>query len=210
MRRVWFVPLVALGLAGCVGTTAPTFGGSSGPATGAPTDFNAQAGEDGIATDELPPPGGAVDEGVYGPVLEPEPDEEVPLFDNGPIVDDGPAAGQEPGQVAALPPADSIAVTMDDLPGGWTISVDGGACPLSLTETPWEGGLRASTRSCQSEALQSISSWQLVGQEVVLYSGSTVVARLHATSIFRDGNIVTNGRFEGQLVASGIPVSFFR
>lgn len=194
MRLVWLAPLIAVGLAGCV-STVPTYT-STGSATGAPTDFNAAlpTAGDGVATDDLLPPD---DETVFGPAPPPDllgqPDE----------------VGQ-PDQVAVLAASSGVEVTFQDLPGGWTISIDAGACPLSLTETPWEGGYRASTRSCQSDALTSVSSWRLEGQEVILYSGGTIVARLYATSIFRDGNGVANARFEGQLVQGGIPVVFFR
>lgn len=192
MRLVWLAPLMAIGLTGCVvaGPASPT----AGPATADPTDFNAltQDGDD-VETVELPPP----DAPIFGPAPPPDllaaPDE----------------LGQ-PDQIAVLAESSGAEVAFQDLPGGWTISIDGGACPLSLTETPWEGGFRASTRSCQSDVLAALSSWRLEGQEVVLYAEGAIVARLYATSIFRDGNGVANARFEGQLVQGGIPVIFFR
>lgn len=202
MRLIWLAPLIAIGLAGCVGTTAPTFtSNAAGQATAAPADFttNVAAGED-IETDALPPLDGAQADVAFGP--QPVAENESPLA---PADEVG-----QPDQAAALAARSGVTITADDLPGGWTISVDGGACPLSLTETPWEDGFRASTRGCQSDALASLSSWRLDGQTVILSGGGTVVARLSATSIFRDGDIVTNARFEGQLVAGGIPVAFFR
>lgn len=207
MKLIWLAPLIAIGLAGCVGTTAPTFtNNNAGQATGGPADFTTDvAAGDTVETDQLPPLDGAeqpAENVAFGPQPVPAPQAESPLAPANEV-------GQ-PDQAAALAARSGVTITAVDLPGGWTISVDGGACPLSLTETPWEDGFRASTRGCQSDALASLSSWRLDGQTVVLSSGGTVVARLAATSIFRDGDIVTNARFEGQLVTGGIPVSFFR
>lgn len=194
MRLPWLTPLLAVGLAGCV-VAQPTFGGSPNVATAGPTDFNTVPVPDGaVETDELPP----AEEEIFGPEL--PPDLLAPADEIG-----------QPDQVAALAEVNGVEVTFDDLLGAWTMSVDGGVtCQLFLTGTPWEDGFRGSTRDCPSDALSALSSWRLDGQQVVLSGGGAVVARLFAVNIFRDAGVVANALFEGQLVAGGVPVTFFR
>ncbi len=200
-RATWLAPLLAVGLAGCV-SAAPTFNDTPGVATNAPTDFNAvPVPEGGVAAGELPPP---EDAEVFGPAVPPD------VAGPASPVEDA-ADGGEADQVAALPPANGQEVTFDDLLGAWTISIDGGGtCQLFLTGTPWEDGFRGSTRDCQSDALSGLSSWRLEGQQVILAAGGSVIGRLQVVNIFRDGGVVANALFEGQLVAGGVPVSFFR
>lgn len=110
-----------------------------------------------------------------------------------------PPPGTETAPVAA---ASGAELGRTDLLGGWTITASGDTCQLFMTLTSWTGGYRASTRGCSSEALKSISAWNLQGSQVVLAGqAGTEVARLNSAGA---------GRFDGQVIADGAPVTFYR
>lgn len=182
-------PLIAIALAACqstglVGTPA------TGPATALPTDFNPQIAD-------------PLDDGVIDPN---DPNLPPPPLD--PLAE--PNALGQPDQVAILAGNSDITVTLNDLRGSWTILINGAACQLSISSTPWENGYRGSTIGCPSDALSSVSSWNLDGQQVVLYSATSEIARLYAVTLVRNGDVVENARFEGQMIGGGTPISFFR
>jgi hypothetical protein len=102
----------------------------------------------------------------------------------------------------AAPVAGGGELGRTDLLGGWTIAANGDSCQLFMTLTSWTGGYRASTRGCSSETLMSISAWNLQGSQVVLSAqAGGELARL---------NPAGSGRFDGQVIADGAPVSFYR
>jgi hypothetical protein len=70
-----------------------------------------------------------------------------------------------------------------------------------MTLTTWSGGYRASTKGCNSDALKTISAWNMEGRQVQLLNDTgTTVARLFPSS-------KTN--FSGQTQGGG-PVSVTR
>lgn len=201
MRLIWLAPLLAVGLAGCIPVGGGPGGGfvSAGPATREPTDFNVEPPIDNdVVADPLAPLGS--EEGI-----EPGDDESI-LLD--PLA--GPDDIGQPDQAAMLAANSDIEITNQDLSGSWTLFLEGGTCSLNFSLTPWDDRLRASTISCQSDALAAVSSWQIENQTVVLYAGSDVVARFVVANLVRDGDSVLNGRFEGQMTAGGTAVSFIR
>jgi hypothetical protein len=113
------------------------------------------------------------------------------------------------GGLAALDPAlradtagtVSVDVARPDLLGAWTLSSAGDSCQLFMTLTTWSGGYRASTKGCTTAPLQSVSAWNLEGQQVqLLDDAGATVARLYPTS---------KTQFSGQAPGGG-PVSFSR
>ena len=113
----------------------------------------------------------------------------------------GAGAAPAGSQVAAVDPGGAVEVGRTDLLGRWTLSAGPDNCDLFMTLTSWSGGYRATTRDCNSPALQGISAWNLNGRQVALVdeSGATV-ARLYPTSKIN---------FSGQ-TSAGVPVSFAR
>ena len=179
---------LATALAGCQSIgVLPTPG--TGAATALPTDFIP------VTADPFPPADGETD-----------PNGELVVIDS---LAEPDALGQP--DLVVVPPADTdITIVLDDLRGSWTIIISGAACQLSMTSTPWETGYRGSTRDCPSDALAAVSSWDIVDQQVVLYSASVEAARFNAVSLVRNGDVVENARFEGQLIVGGTTLSFFR
>ncbi|MCC6737119.1 MAG: AprI/Inh family metalloprotease inhibitor [Bauldia sp.] len=205
MKLVWVAPLMALTLAACgqVGAIGiPLGGGAATPAaaTGQPTDFNTAAPTTPVTTDPLPPPVG------YDPGPVATNPTTTPTTTTTTTTTTGPlppanAAG-EPNQAGALAANAGAAVRSTDLIGGWTVTAGSDTCQLFMTLTAWTGGYRASTRDCSSAVLQSISAWNLSGASVTLASSDgTTLATLGSVSATR---------FEGQLVAGGTPIAFFR
>ncbi len=198
MRLVRLAPFLPLLLAACgqVGAIGIDLGGG-GAATTQPTEFNVvPTATEPVETTDLPP----VD-GTETPPTDPTPLD--PLA--------GPADLGQPDQTTVLAANTNVAVAFNDLIGGWTITSGTSTCTqFFLNGTPWESGYRGSTRDCPNETLSSISSWSLDGQEVVLYAAGVPIARLYPVSLVRDGTLVVSARFEGQILAGGTPVSFFR
>jgi hypothetical protein len=62
--------------------------------------------------------------------------------------------------------------TMEQLLGGWTILVGADQCRLNLTYTAKgsTGRYRASTPACAEPTLATVTSWQLLGNQVQLYN----------------------------------------
>ncbi len=206
MRLLRLAPLLTLvALAGCGAVGAigiPLNGGTA--ANAPPTDFNTAQTDAPIATDQLPPLGESTETAANPPT--PASPLAQPV---GPLAP--PNEVGQPDQVAALAANSNVTVSFDDLIGGWTISLGNIVCSqFFLNGTPWEDGYRGSTRSCNSPALSSISSWRLDGQQVVLFAAGVPIAQLYAVSIVRDGALVVTGRFEGQMISGGEPVAFFR
>ncbi|SDG20060.1 AprI/Inh family metalloprotease inhibitor [Pelagibacterium luteolum] len=72
-------------------------------------------------------------------------------------------------------------VTMEQLLGGWTILVGADQCRLNLTYTAKgsSGRYRASTPACAEPTLASVTSWQLLGNQIQLYNeADTLVGTL--------------------------------
>ena len=214
MKLVWLAPLFPLLLAGCNAVGAIGSNLNGGAATAQPADFNTlPTATEPVETDELPPIDPNADPViVMGPLAE---GDEFGQPNDDPLIVVDPLAGPDelgqPNQTAVLAANSNVPVGFNDLIGGWTISLGSTICTqFFLNGTPWETGFRASTRDCPEARLSSISSWSLEGQEVVLYSESVAVARLYPVSIGRDGTLVVSARFEGQMIAGGSPVAFFR
>lgn len=187
-------PAMVLALAGC--QSAGGISPNAGTATALPTDFNP------VVTDPL------AAEGEIDPNADPNGPPASPLMVIDPLAE--PDAIGQPDQPAMLAANTDITIAVDDLRGSWTIIINGAACQLSLTSTPWENGFRGSTRDCPSDALSSVSSWNVVDQQVVLYAAGAEVSRLYAVSLVRNGDVVENARFEGQMIAGGTMIAFFR
>lgn len=98
--------------------------------------------------------------------------------------------------------AGSAALGKSQLLGGWTVTSGQETCQLFITLTSWTGGFRATTLGCNTNELKQISAWNLDGREVVLagLSGSPI-AKLSASG---------SNRFDGQTLAAGTPISFYR
>ena len=189
-------PLLGLALAACgqIGAIDIPLGAGQA-ATALPADFNT-----------IP----LVDPGAEGG----DPNAGLPPDPNAaPVVPEplaAPGALGEPALAAAPAANADITVAFNDMLGAWTATINAGACQLFLSGTVWENGYRGSTRDCPSDALATVSSWNLVDQQVVLYAAGNEIARLYAVSLARNGDLVVNARFEGQMAAGGTPVAFFR
>lgn len=66
----------------------------------------------------------------------------------------------------------SGALTMEKLLGGWTIISGTEQCRLNLTYTAKgsTGRYRASTPACSQQVLTTVTSWQLLGNQIQLYN----------------------------------------
>lgn len=200
MKLVFVAPLLALGLAACgqVGAIGiPLGGGPQSAATGQPTDFNRAAPTTAVETGTLPAAGGY----DPGPVATtPPPGTPPTTTTTGGLA--APDAIGEPNQAGALAANGTAGVRSTDLIGGWTVTAGSDTCQLFMTLTAWTGGYRASTRDCSSTVLQSISAWSLNGSTVTLASADgTALATLGGVSATR---------FEGQVIAGGLPIVFYR
>lgn len=197
MRLLWTAPLLALALAGCgeVGAIDFSLGGgaAANQANGLPQDLTTNAAPTTpVEAGALPPADGAA-------------------YDPGPVADGAAAqpgplppanAVAEPAPAAVVAGAAGVTVGRTDLLGGWTVTTGTDTCQLFMTLTAWTGGYRASTRDCASQTLMQISAWDLDGQQVTLaLADGTALAVLAP---------VAAGRFEGQVIAGGTPISFFR
>jgi hypothetical protein len=101
----------------------------------------------------------------------------------------------------AAAPAAGVEVGRTDFLGSWTIASAGDSCQLSVALTTWTGGYRASTRGCTNQALQSVSAWNMEGNQVQLMNESgTTIARLYPAS---------KTQFNGQTEGGG-PISVSR
>ncbi|WP_417579290.1 AprI/Inh family metalloprotease inhibitor [Pelagibacterium sp.] len=90
-------------------------------------------------------------------------------------------------------------VTIEQLLGGWTMMVGAEQCRLNLTYTAKgsTGRYRASTPGCMVEGLTSVTSWNLLGNQIQFYNESDELVG----TLFQSGN-----RFVGTL-AGGQSVS---
>jgi len=202
MKLVWVAPLLALSLAACgqVGAIGIPLGGGtqSARATGQPTDFNQAAPTTAVQTGTLPAAGGY----DPGPVATPPPAGTPPTTTTTPGPLPPPDAIGEPNQAGVIAGNATAGLRSTDLIGGWTVTAGSDTCQLFMTLTAWTGGYRASTRDCSSSVLQSISAWSLNGSAVTLASADgTAIATLGGVSATR---------FEGQVIAGGLPIAFFR
>ncbi len=99
------------------------------------------------------------------------------------------------------PPAPAGSIGRTDLLGGWTIASGTDSCQLFMTLTTWAGGYRASTRGCSNPPLQTISAWNMDGEQVQLFNDAgTTVARIYP---------VSKTQFSGQTEA-GAPLTVSR
>jgi hypothetical protein len=102
---------------------------------------------------------------------------------------------------AATTPAATTEIGRTDFLGSWTIAAAGDSCQLSVALTTWTGGYRASTRGCTNQALQSVSAWNLEGNQVQLMNDTgATIARLYPAS---------KTQFNGQTEGGG-PISVSR
>ncbi len=105
-------------------------------------------------------------------------------------------------QTAALAANSGIQpLSRETLMGSWNVVSDNPACRAIFAFTKWDNGYRATTRSCTSPEISSITAWDVKGQEAVFVDqdGNTV-ARLYASG---------NDRFDGT-TSSGLPVTLSR
>jgi Protease inhibitor Inh len=176
--------LLVLVLTGCGSLGAIGFGSNNRP----PPEPLTSVASAPVETSPLPPPpGDGTTFGTYPPVGT-DPNQPLPPPGNDAVV--------------AAPAAPGGQLSRTDLLGGWNITALQDTCKLFMTLTSWTGGYRASTRGCTSDLLKSISAWNLEGSQVVLSGQSgTEVARLNSAG---------TGRFDGQVVSDGAPVTFYR
>ena len=80
----------------------------------------------------------------------------------------GNAAAMLFGAMMGQPGTAPAPVTKGQIAGDWNVDVDGKQCRLSLRPTGAGMGDFASTFGCMGTDLQSVSSWSLRGNEVVL------------------------------------------
>lgn len=188
MLMRWTAPIlmtVALSGCGAVGAIGLHPFAKKGPETSVAEITPAPAGR--IESTDLPPAGGS------GPGT-------TSSTGGSSMAMTEPATGTPPIANGA-PLAAGVEVSRTDLLGGWTLTNGTESCQLFMTLTSWTGGYRASTRGCTSEALKTISAWNVEGKQVVLAgAGGAPVAQLVASA---------QGRFEGQLT-SGSTISFYR
>lgn len=172
---------LSLALAACVGPLARQ---ERAPAPAPQRLPAAPAGQ--VTQSELPPPAAAAADSAATPAAGTQ------------VAALGP---QPAGAAAATPATTQVEIGRTDLLGGWTVSSGGSNCQLFMSLTSWSGGYRASTKGCASPELQSVSAWNLEGQQVKLVneSGATAV-RLYAAS---------KTQFSGQ-TGSGAAVSVSR
>jgi hypothetical protein len=126
---------------------------------------------------------------------EPLPDTPTPLTPVKPI--------KPPTQVAAIDPTAPV-VPMPPRPnlgpiGTWSVSDADSKCRITLSSQVTLDRSRASS-NCKSPSLAKVNYWERRGNEVVLYEGEKVTARL-----FDKGN----GQYEGS-TARGAPVTMSR
>ena len=98
------------------------------------------------------------------------------------------------GQAAASTPA--------DLAGDWTLMVDGGrSCRITLTDTPWFGGWKASTSGCDKDFFLA-GRWAGGASEIEFTDAYDKVA----------GKLRRTGpnRFEGQRGSDGASIALVR
>ena len=96
----------------------------------------------------------------------------------------------------------STGVTVEKLPGRWTVVSGQEQCFLNITQTAktGTGRYRASAPACALPGLSSVSSWALVGTQVQLFDeGGTLLAAL----------ILSGNRFIGTL-SGGTGISMVR
>lgn len=147
-----------------------------------------------VSAAPLPPPG-ALPPAAGDPAVAGQPPASG-LAALDPALQTGALGGAAPGQ-----PAGNVEVGRTDLLGGWTIAAAGDSCQLFMTLTTWSGGYRASTRGCSSDALKTISAWNMEGKQVQLLNDTgATVARLYPAS---------KTQFNGQTNGGG-PVSVSR
>jgi hypothetical protein len=93
-------------------------------------------------------------------------------------------------------------LTVPQLLGVWNIASGGESCQLTISQTEWLGGYRATTINCLSTELRSIRAWSLAGSEVEIKDATpAVILRLR---------IAGANRFTGTLAGSGRIVTVFR
>lgn len=214
MLLVKSAPLLAFAalLGGCSGFGAVSLSDFGGGTTAGNQPAPGNAAPAGVVeTTELPPLVGQA-EGA-DPFLYPDP--ATAVASAGAFPANPPLTGGLPGTpstglaLAATPPPGSPAsggpvadIARPDLLGAWTLTNGTESCQLFMTLTTWTGGYRASTRGCSSTTLQSISAWDLNGQQVVLAGAEGVaVARLYSSGF---------NRFDGQTETEAATLSFFR
>jgi len=192
--KIATIGLTTLLTAGC---SLMSFGRNE-PTAYAPPPPLAAAPAGSVTGAPLPPPVGA----AQAPTMAPSGGLASldPSMQPGAIPPGSVAPGATPG---APPPAAGAPgqIGRTDLLGGWTISSAGDSCQLFMTLTTWAGGYRASTRGCATATLQTVSAWNMDGNQVQLLNdaGSTV-ARLYPNS---------KTQFSGQTEGGG-PVSVSR
>lgn len=210
MKLVFVAPLLALGLAACgqVGAIGiPLGGGPQSAATGQPTDFNRAAPTTAVETGTLPAAGGY----DPGPVATtPPPGTPPTTTTTGGLA--APDAIGEPNQAGALAANTNVVIEEVDLMGAWRITLDRLVCQLSLSRTAMPVGTmgyRASVQpalgggdQCSSTLLREIRSWSLDGQTVTLADSTGAPLATLAP--------VATLRFEGQVIAGGLPIVFYR
>lgn len=142
---------------------------------------------DPVQSGQLPPPQGT---GTDMAGLEPQPAGAAPTI---------PENSTQPAP--AQPAPNGEPVTREAVSGTWTVSSDNSECRMILAFTKWSGGYRAATKRCESAELQTVSAWDVKGQQVVLMDGSgNTIARLYNSG---------GERFDGT-TNSGQPVTFVR
>ena len=204
----------ALGACGYIGAIDfPSFGRGKNVETTAATEPTPANSAVDVAA--LPPPETgttgaapayqATDSGLDDPLANSEP------YPSGAPRPDTPAASAKEA-LASVETADGTATasTADSasglgksqLLGGWTVTSGQETCQLFITLTSWTGGFRATTLGCNSNELKQISAWNLEGSAVVLAGvAGSPIAKLSASG---------SNRFDGQTLAAGTPISFYR
>lgn len=91
------------------------------------------------------------------------------------------------------------ALTKEKMIGGWTIASGQGSCRLFLTLTAKDGRYRAATPACDTATFTDVATWQLVGDQVQLFSAAGSIIG----SMARTGD-----RFVGTM-AGGVAASIY-
>lgn len=158
-------------LAGCASTDFGRGGMTNAGALPQPQQINpVQTGT--VQSSDLPPIGGqgtaqvqppftANTSGIY------DPSQQVASTEGFVSLDDVGAPGNTMGGRDL-----SGALTMEKLLGGWTVISGADQCRLNLTYTAKgaTGRYRASTPACNQPTLATVTSWQLLGNQIQLYN----------------------------------------
>lgn len=117
-----------------------------------------------VQTTDLPPIAGTTSAPNVSPSTSPLPGS--PATQNGQTGDTAPSGSTIGGRDL------SGSISIEQLLGGWTIQAGAEQCRLNLTYTAKgsTGRYRASTPACNEPTLTTVTSWNLLGNQIQLYN----------------------------------------